>query len=186
MKLAIIFYLFIFALPASAQIFSSNSDKTAMNIQGTVTVNCPTSLTAAIQAVFQCRDNVLEPSNFDYFLGPEGLVADQVTLTVISSDASSRTKSFSYNSLTRRTALPVNLWSSSPFQKALLKEGVNDIQYRFTLNGAEAGKGHSTQKILRGAWRTCADLTIDSEFANDCAAPYSVCQRYFEKMNYCR
>lgn len=168
--------------------FASGNNFSAVPIQGEVRVFCNGD-EGLSNAIFTCRDVVLDPKAYDYFIGPQDGRADQVELTATREDGSRRTKNEDYVGSTGRSEDSINLWISTLFQKPLLQLGSNDIQYKI-YSGRNAAKpyaqGNFRVSVARGAARTCPAATYQSSQMSDCTSQYSICQRYFDEFKNCR
>ena len=162
--------------------FSQGTQFSSSHIQGTVTVYC----SGADAVTYACYDTVLDPHNYDYFIGPAGVVADEVTLSNLRPDGSRRERTEVYNFRKNRSDGAFNLWISSPFQRPLLAHGKNSVDFRLLSRGKIVNQGNFVVAVAQGAARTCPTTHYNSNDANDCKSQYTVCQRYFEQYQYCR
>jgi len=169
--------------PASLTVgFLSGSQFSSSHIQGAVTVYCSNN----DSVTFTCYDTVLDPNNYDYFAGPPGVVADELTLNNLRPDGGRREKTVTYNYVESRSEDAFNLWISSPFQRPLLALGKNNVDYLLLSRGKIVNQGTFIVNVTQGEPRTCAATHYNSNDPNDCKSQYTVCQRYFEQYNYCR
>lgn len=184
--LAIMF--FTFSAQANYVGFVHGSEFTAAAVEGRVTVHC-NGFNGVGNAVYACRDAVLEPQIYDYFTGPRDAKATDVELKCTRDDGSVRSKTSGYNGAKGVSSDSFNLWISTLFQKPLLQVGKNTIDYRITADDrakTEIAKGRFVVNVVRAPARRCADAHYNSTDINDCNSQYSVCQRYFEELNHCR
>ncbi len=167
--------------------FSHGSLMKSVPVAGRVTVFCPASSAspAGTTARYSCQDVVLEPSAYDYFMGPKGLNADHVTLVATRADGTIRSKTELYNSVQSRTTSSLNLWISTLFQRPLFKKGLNKIHYTLVLNQAAVGQGDFQVLVQEQPARECPDSQYTSADPADCESPFSVCERYFSQYNNC-
>lgn len=172
--------------------FASGAEFHTTPIEGTVIMECE-GFNGTSQAVYNCRDVILDPQSSDYFIGPKGQEFDRVTLTATHEDGSSRIKNSAYNSKEGRSLGSFNLWISTLFQKPLLMRGVNHIHYTVAKGSGEIQE-EASSKVLSGDFqvtvksggaRRCATTQYHSTDVNDCNSQYSVCQRYFQEFNRC-
>lgn len=175
--------LFVPSLATAAVGFSVGNNFQIVAISGEVSVSCP-GLQSAV--TYTCRDVVLDPSNHAFLLGPAGLDADAVNLSVARQDGTTRSDSADYLSDTTRTSSEFNLWESAVINRPLLKEGKNTVAYNFTKNGVSKLSGNFIANVSRGASRLCQKTNYNSPFPDDCRSQYTVCENYFEQFNYCR
>lgn len=164
------------------------SEFTAAPVEGRVTVTC-NGFNGVGTAVYNCRDAVLEPQIYDYFVGPRDARATDVELKCMRDDGSERTKTSGYDGIKGSSTDSFNLWISTLFQKPLLQAGINNIEFRITANDrakTEIARGHFTVNVIRVPTRRCPNTHYNSTDINDCNSQYSVCQKYFEEFNNCR
>ncbi|WP_413943646.1 hypothetical protein [Bdellovibrio sp. HCB-162] len=168
--------------------FSHGNEFTASAIQGTVRVFC-NGFNGSGSAVYSCRDVVLDPQAYDYFVGPQDARADKIELTASHEDGSSRSKIVEYDGVRGKSREAFNLWISTLFQKPLLEYGTNNVRYRIYSGNRliEAmGEGNFTALVKRGPARTCPAAQYNSTDVTDCNSQYSICQRYFEEFHNCQ
>ncbi|MNJ91214.1 hypothetical protein D3C87_88610 [compost metagenome] len=169
--------------------FSSTNDFVATPIEGRVDVTCE-GFNGSGFAKYRCRDIVLEPQSYDYFVGPKEPNARKVELRAYHADGSDRSKMSLYDGTNGRSRDSFNLWISTLFQKPLLEVGVNRVTYSLYSDDKsdlkEYTRGEFTAVVTKGTPRLCPATSYNSTDINDCNAQYSVCQRYFEQYNYCR
>jgi hypothetical protein len=167
---------------ASADVgFLSGNQFSVSSIQGQVTVYCADGSSA----VYTCRDNALDPVSYDYFAGPSGVAADEITLTSVRSDGSVRETTGGYDASAGHSANAFNLWISTIFQRPLLRAGVNKVNYVLGNAGKEVSQGIFVVNVGAGAPRTCPATHYNSADKSDCESQYTVCQRYFEQYQNC-
>lgn len=176
--------LILFAVPGFAATlgFANGNQLTVVPIQGQVVVDCPGGVTVN----YLCRDTAMDPASYDYFVGPQGVVADQVALSCFRPDGSRRDHTVAYDSVQGRSSEAVNLWISTLFQKPLLQVGANQVSYAMLRQSQTVASGVVTVNVVHGDLRTCPATRYNSLDSSDCQSQYSVCQRYFEQYDYCR
>jgi len=162
--------------------FSQGNQFYAVPLQGAVTVYCGPGDTAK----YSCFSTVLDPVSYDFFVGPAGVTAQQVSLSCLRQDGSRRDRTEDYSPATVQSVNAFNLWISTPFQRPLLAIGVNKIDYKMTNMGKIIDQGTFSVNVAHGDARTCPTTHYNSNDPNDCQSPYTVCQRYFEQYDYCR
>lgn len=166
--------------------FSRGNELVATSIQGQVQVDC-NGFNGISSATYTCRDIVLEPNPYDYFVGPKDPRVDKVDLVALREDGSSRSKLMGYDGLRGKSREAVNLWISTIFQKPLLAYGLNTIRYKvYSENNGVQYEGNFNVTVKRGSARQCRSMQYDSSDINDCNSQYSICQRYFEETNNCK
>jgi hypothetical protein len=180
---------FLFFSSAYSQVgFSRGSTFNSIPVQGEVRVRC-NGFNGAGTATFTCRDVVLDPVAYDYFLGPKEAGADRLELGMLYQDGTNRVLMVGYDGTYGKTTDALNLWISTLFQKPILKKGINTIRYRTYSSRSFAdilAEGEIQVEVRRGNPRVCPTVTLDSSDINDSQSQYSICQRYFEESKYCR
>lgn len=166
--------------------FSRGNELFATSIQGQVRVVCE-GFNGISSATFTCRDNVLDPNPYDYFVGPKDPAITKLELIALHEDGSARSKMISYDGHSGKSREAVNLWISTLFQKPLLAYGVNTIRYKIYSEHRDGQQeGNFNVTVKRGPARQCPLAQYDSIDINDCNSQYSICQRYFEENNNCK
>lgn len=182
----VISLVFLMAAPAFAQVntvgFAQGNQFSSSSIQGSVKVYCNNNITAD----YVCYDTVLDPVSYDYFVGPQGMAANEVTLLCDRPDGSRRDRTTPYDAGSGRSGEAFNLWISTLFQKPLLLQGTNKFTFQLKAGGQVVQQGSFTVVVSPGAARTCPTTHYNSTDPVDCESQYSVCQRYFEQYDYCR
>jgi len=164
--------------------FSSGNQFQSMAIVGPLTVRCIVNGNPHI-ATFNCRGEVLEPTNYDFFMGPQGVDADQIQLMAKHEDGSTRNKTIKYDSQKGQSTEAFNLWVYSLLQRPLLADGKNAIHYQLTKKGQLVTEGDVTVNVKRVPQATCPHGSYDSVLPQDCDNEFTNCQRYFRDYNYC-
>lgn len=167
--------------------FSRGNEFVATSIQGQVRVVC-NGFNGTSSATFTCRDIVLDPNPYDYFVGPRNARLTKLDLVVLREDGSTRSKVMGYDGSYGKSRDAVNLWISTIFQTPLLTYGVNTIRYKIYSSDYNEGQyeGNFNVMVKRGPARQCPLVQYDSLDINDCSSQYSICQRYFEEYKNCR
>ncbi len=167
--------------------FSHGPMMKSVPVAGQVTVFCPVSPEnpAGKTAKYSCQDVVLEPSAYDYFMGPQGVDADHFTVVATREDGSIRSKTDLYDGSESRSTSSLNLWISTLFQRPLFKKGLNKISYTLVLNQAVVGQGNFQVLVQEQPARECPISQYVSADPDDCDSPFSVCERYFSQYNNC-
>ncbi len=183
-----VFFLFPgIAFSAGDVGFSSGASMHSVPVSGRVTVFCPRGPTnpTPLTAVYGCQGIILEPSAYDYFMGPKGVAADSVTLIATREDGSARVTNSDYDGALTRSTSALNLWISTLFQRPLLKKGLNKIKYTMALNKVIVGQGAFEVLIQEQPARECPVSEYVSADPADCSSPFSVCERYYLQYNNC-
>lgn len=182
----VISLVFLMTLPAFAQVnavgFAQGNEFNSSSIQGSVKVYCSNGTTAD----YVCYDTVLDPVSYDYFVGPQGVAANEVTLLCDRPDGSRRDRTTPYDTTSGRSGEAFNLWISTLFQKPLLLNGTNKFTFQLKADGKVVHQGKFNVVVNPGAPRSCPTTHYNSADPVDCESQYSVCQRYFEQYDYCR
>lgn len=168
--------------------FQSGNNFKATLIQGQVSVTCEMLETTEVRtATFDCRDIVLDPLNYDYFVGPKNTLAESIELRSTKANGEVELKVDEYNGDVGLSASQYNLWIKTIFQTPLLGLGINKINYKlYDKTNKVIQSGDFQAKVERGTPRTCPNVSYTSQSASDCSSEYTVCQRYFEQLNNCR
>lgn len=173
---------------SEAQTFQSGVHRTVVPIEGQVTVFCQLPNGDEQKAEFICRDRVMEPSPYDFFVGPRvtGEKGLSVELTARDAQGGLRTKVLEYIGPLGRTEDRLNLWISNPFQKPLLRLGRNWVKYRvYNRQNRVFEENEFISDVSMISGRTCPRTTYRTSNPNDCVSQYTVCQQYFEQFNFC-
>lgn len=181
--------LLLGALSANADVgFSQGNQLTAILAQGEIAVHCSGDGTGigARYARYLCQEDLLMTGEYDFFIGPQGVVADEVTLTAQHEDGSRRTKTVAYESKANRSAKRLNLWISTLLQRPLLNPGINRVSYKMTLAGKMTAQGEFDVEVKDGGKKVCSRRgTYWSNSSLDCTSGSSFCGQYFRENNYC-
>jgi hypothetical protein len=167
--------------------FAAGADFAASSIEGDVSVTC-SSFNNVGHAEYLCRNIVLEPAMYDYFVGPKEARAKRISLNVVHQDGSSREKTVEYDGQNGRSKEAFNLWVSTLFQRRMLEMGMNTVNYSLldAKTNTEFSRGTVGVKVAAGAHRVCPAASYTSVDINDCNSQYSICQRYFEEFKNCK
>lgn len=165
--------------------FATGADFTASQIEGRVSVNC-SSFNNVGHAEYLCRNIVLEPVVYDFFVGPRDPRAKKLSLLVQHQDGSDRERTVDYDGLNGKSREAYNLWISTLFQRPMLELGMNTVTYSLLDGKNEVIRGTIGVKVNQGARRVCPAASYDSIDINDCSSQYSICQRYFEEYRNCK
>lgn len=178
--------------PATSEInnlgrLSKGNDLKVVALQGTVVLEC-NGFQGSVSQTYFCRDQIIDSGNYDYFVGPTGTDADEVRISAEHADGTYRNVKSDYQSSRGRSEDSFNLWVSTLFQKPLLKEGKNVLRWILmqSRSGKELAANQFTVNVTRAGVRTCQPKHYQSIDALDCRNQYSICQKYFSEMNYCR
>ncbi|PIS11865.1 MAG: hypothetical protein COT73_01595 [Bdellovibrio sp. CG10_big_fil_rev_8_21_14_0_10_47_8] len=181
--------VFIFSLlsvhSAKAVGFGAGDQFSATLLVGDLMVYCR-SFEGFQVAHFSCRGDLLEPTNQDYFYGPQGLTADKVFLTATREDGSQKNKSSKYDSQKGRSKDRFNLWIWTLLQKPLLDDGRNMISYEFKKGNQSVAQGQLVVTVSRMPSKQCPSGSYNSGVSQDCENQITSCDRYFAQNNYCQ
>ena len=146
--LALIFSgLVLISQSALAQSFSSGNDFQSQNIRGRVSVSCFGQRPGFV--TYFCEQEILNPGELDYFVGPAGIDADIVELRVVRENGSVKSKSGKYDSAKGRSKDRFNLWIATLLQKPLLDLGKNKVTYQMTKAGNSVAHGNFDVNVAR-------------------------------------
>lgn len=170
----------VFARPGlqSGPTFSRHS------VYGEIQVTCRSHSDFA-SAAFQCFEDILQPREYDYFVGPSIPGAAQVTLVADHDPRNS--KSMSYRADIGRSSRMFNLWVRSLLQRPLLQPGENQIQYEITNSeGRVLADGKFKVRVTTGGRLYCPRRGFyQSPNIDDCRSSYNMCNRFFRDNNFC-
>lgn len=184
-----IWFLFFSSFSANAGVgFSQGNQLTAVFSQGEITVYCSADGAggAGRYARYLCQEDLILTGEYDYFVGPQGVMADEVTLTALHEDGSQRKKTVAYDSQAARSAKRFNLWISTLLQRPLLNAGMNRISYKMTLNGKLTAQGEFDVEVKDGGKKVCSRRgNYWSNNSTDCNSGSHFCNQFFRENNYC-
>lgn len=164
--------------------FEKGNSLTVTPVQGQVRVVC-NGFNGNGAAVYTCRDVLMKPGAYDYFVGIRDARATKVELKAIHQDGSDRSKTLAYQGSRGRSDEAFNLWISTLFQKPLLEVGANTIKFRLMGNSGVYAEGEFQAVVTKSTMRECPAASYHSSDINDCNSQYSICQRYFNEHNSC-
>jgi hypothetical protein len=167
--------------------FQTGNDFTVVPLSGRLILQCSGAGGGIVSTPLNCYTEILNPNEFEYFVGPAGVAAEKVKLSCIQQDGTVVEKNMDYDSKNGRTVKRVNLWINTLLQTALLNEGKNKIHFAMTKNGQPVQEGDFEADVKIGKNVGCATISIyDNQGLNLCNNPNSACQSYFEQLNYCQ
>lgn len=174
----------LFTMSGFSQQFKSGNHFFSIPIYGQVSISCQNMSTGeAKYAHYSCSDLRLDPVESDYFIGPAGIKADQVNLLAVQASGKKVEKKANYEN--GKSSKRFNLWIQTLLQRPLLDEGQNIVTYKLTSNGQTTAEGTFEAFIERGQSKNCPNGHISSSTLSDCDSPYTACQIYFDRYNYC-
>jgi hypothetical protein len=162
--------------------FSKGSNFNFRHLQGEVEMNCSNR-----QSITLCREQFLEPWPYDFFVGPKIPSANRILFeSKINSSQEIRSVEAGYFGTLGRSE-EINLGISSIFQSPLLKLGLNQIRYKILNRSRETlFEGEFFITVVRLSPKTCNQKIMTAINSEDCELTYSVCQQYFNELNYCQ
>lgn len=179
------FVLVLLSMKPAFANFKNGNELVTAPIEGTATVRCD-GFNGRQTAVYQCRDLVMDPGPYDYFMGPVVTNGTAVNLKAFHQDGSSRSKSEKYLGSRGISVETFNLWISTIFQRPLLEYGANRVMWQVVDDSERVlAEGQFVANVKRGPARQCEPAFYNSTDANDCNSQFTVCQRYFEQNNFC-
>jgi hypothetical protein len=184
-----LFLSLFLSLPGLAQSlgFSTGNELSVRQISGLVTVTCPAEDEGLKTAQFLCRGIDVSPDAFAYFLGPRGVFADQVQLTIIWADGSRRAlRPLDYDSSRGQTKEQIELWPRAGLVRASLSQGLNRVQYRLLSRGQVVSEGEFSVNVERLESKRCEGKNYVAVFPSDCDNQFTICERFFTDLNNCR
>ncbi|MDG0815964.1 hypothetical protein [Bdellovibrio svalbardensis] len=188
MKTSIVFSILIASLMAHADIgFKRGNDRTAVLSQGDITVQCSGDAHNPPNTTYsRCQLEILSQGDYDYFIGPQRVQGDEVTLTATHSDGSSRSKTVGYDSSTGQSTKALNLWVYTLLQKPLLNAGDNKITYAISYKGKITARGEFLATVKDGGKKICRRHGYYSSMnPSECRFPQNFCSQFFQQNNFC-
>jgi hypothetical protein len=183
----LILFIFFTSSAASAVGFRNGNDFSLVPLSGRLMLQCSEGSGGVSNSLLSCYTEILNPNEFEYFVGPANIAAEKVKLTCIRQDGSVEEKLLDYDSSSGQTVRKVNLWVNTLLQTGLLGEGANKIHYSLLKNGQPVQQGDFVATVRVGKTISCATIPIfDNSGLNLCNNPNSACERYFEQLNYCQ
>ncbi len=184
-----VWILLLSSFSANADVgFSQGNQLTAVVSQGEIFVQCTGDSVGGgpRYAHFYCQEDLILTGEYDYFVGPQGVAADEVTLTALHEDGSQRKKTVAYDSKAARSAKRFNLWISTLLQRPLLDPGLNRISYKMTLKGKLTAQGEFEVQVKDGGKKVCSRRgSYWSNNSMDCNSGSHFCGQFFRENNYC-
>ncbi len=178
--------LFILSFQSLAAGFSAGENFKSINVSGNIMISC-VSATASNVARANCYSNILDPSEYSFFVGSK-IDADEVVLQATDEQGrKSVVKKEKYDGLIGKSKKPFNLWIATVFQKPLLNYGKNTVEYKLLKQGQVVEAGTFVTEVASGESRRCSrgGYYMSSDL-NDCSFPQNYCARYFMENNYCQ
>ncbi len=165
--------------------FQGGNHMTSYPVRAMVYVSCQEGARSK-SVTYQCNENILAPSEMNYFIGPKDIIADKVELVCSQSDGTVVSKEAAYDSKKGRSTKRFNLWISSLTQKPLLYLGENKINFTMKKNGVTVVNGQFTVQVDRHSALDCGYDTVYSGFLSDCENESFFCRKYLDQRNYCQ
>ncbi|OFZ26890.1 MAG: hypothetical protein A2381_19885 [Bdellovibrionales bacterium RIFOXYB1_FULL_37_110] len=164
--------------------FGVGEDLTYSHISGLLTVSCFDHSNAG-NAFFRCRGTRVDPSRYSYFHGPKEVVADKIYLESTWQNGKVVKKTKGYDSKRNRSNNPINLAHQTLTQAPLIGEGRNVVRYQFLKKQEVVLEGSLEIRLLQAESRICRDGHIISYNVSDCRNSANICEKYFQRENYC-
>jgi hypothetical protein len=165
-----------------AQSFTQGSEHSVALYTGIAKIQCSSSDGEFKLSQFQCRSSRMFPTESDYFLGPQGLQADQFVISVTQETGEQRaTRALSYEPLLGRSRDRVELWTTSGIQRGLLGVGRNRVQWQLFSRGAKVAEGEFVSNVTRRSQLRCEPREYFSAVTSDCENQFSICEQYFQE-----
>ncbi|MGZ3804406.1 MAG: hypothetical protein ACXVB4_09370 [Pseudobdellovibrionaceae bacterium] len=188
MKNTLVISILLFnSLQSHAIGFKNGNERTAVRIEGDISLSCQDPVQGIKFANFRCQRDILLPSEFDFFQGPEGVQADEVTLTATMEDNSTRSKKIGYDGSKNQSSKEFNLWVLSLLQRPLLGFGKNDISFVMKYKDKVTSVGSFEAFVKDGGVKICRRRgNYQSNLGNDCLFGNDrFCDQYFWENKYC-
>jgi len=173
----IIIAIFIFSSTADAAEFKKGSEYNVLYVQGTAHLTCQGFYNGryiTLRRSVSCYDSLVSPGSYSRFIHA-GSEATKVKLTNGSVD---KTKKFYAE---KGESKNFNLLIRTLFQKPLLHEGINDIDYQLLLEDGTVEESGDFEVFVETAHRRCRPLFLHSNNLYDCqnGSQPQVCNEYF-------
>lgn len=192
-KLALLFFVFSLTVllthESLAVGFSKGNSFQTTPIYGNVWAQCmpqPGMPGGPTSQYFSCSAILWSPGLSDYFIGPQGVRADHVTLRATRQDGSHKEKDSDYDSSKGQSTSRFNLGITTLTQRPLLKNGLNKIHYTLSLNGQTVTEGDFEASVTEQSEKQCPAGNFFSPGYYDCQNQFVICDRYFAENNYCQ
>ena len=156
--------------------FASGDTFTAYNLQGSLTLFCPTRTRYT-----NCYGYTLTPKMWDPLVFPSSINADEVELTNMTS-RNQRSKTSRIRNGENRSQKAFNLWVRTLLQRPLLALGANTIAYEFSQNNNVTERGEFQVYVNDGGNKICPHLRMSAS-DRDCDNPTLACDSYFRAVN---
>lgn len=164
--------------------FSGGSSFDAVTLVGEVSISCHEGVKRDFRR-YTCVEGILNPGEYTYFVGPDGIVADHVEVKSTWEDGKGRTKSAGYDMEKGRSSKPFNLWIATLLQRPLLDSGLNVIDWKMSLSGKVVAAGQFSVTVNEAADQECPRGHYSSSRLDDCRFPSNICWRHFRAYGYC-
>jgi hypothetical protein len=164
--------------------FSQGNDFNVNRISGSFTMYCVGGPHPGQSRYVTCNADLWSPGLTDYFVGPLA-DADKVTLTATHKDGSQKSKDSKYDGNAGKSKSAFNLGIHTLTQKPLLNEGENKIHFALTKGAAAVTDGDFISTVTRGPSMACPH-GVEQVMGMDCDFPQNLCNRYFERYDYCQ
>lgn len=159
--------------------FKQGNDFEVHRISGNVYLTCTGGQTKLVR----CDADLWTPGLTDYFVGPV-TDADKVTLNSTRADGSQKSKDAKYDGSIGQSKSTFNLGINTLTQKPLLKTGENMIRFSLTKQDQVVSEGDFKATVVRGEAKFCPTGS-DHAYGQECEFTNSICNRYFDRFNYC-
>ncbi|EQC47013.1 hypothetical protein M899_0226 [Bacteriovorax sp. BSW11_IV] len=173
------FFLFFFLLNQSYAISFSNGDTfTSHKLRGSITILCKDNDHSMIKNTFNCEDEQLFPSSFDYFVD-DFLDADLLTISYRDHHGDERDMSLFYDPSNYRSASKVNLWANYSKHPPLLHYGENLLSIKAMKKGLTVRRQNFSVFVEKGSNKTCNNISLFTLDTNECSNKNMACSLYF-------
>ncbi len=166
--------------------FKNGNNIEITNLFGQVTYHCNAANGVPYTRQYSCSGYLTRPGTHDYLISRAPIDADKVQLVATHETDSTQKKSVGFDSKKSQSKSRINLAVRSLFQRPLLKDGNNLIDYTFEKNKKVVltGSFNATMAVVED--RQCRPRTVFSHSQSQCDNQMSACDHYFYLENNCQ
>tara|TARA_B100001248_G_scaffold261746_1_gene254005 strand:+ start:14076 stop:14618 length:543 start_codon:yes stop_codon:yes gene_type:complete len=132
--------------------------------------------------IMACYQNSVRPDTEDYFVA-KGYDADRVELEATQESGKTVTKKMRFRTIEGRTKKKVNLLMNTLFQRALLAEGENQVDYRLTKDKELVKEGSFKVVVEELPELYCGTRSLSGFY--QCHDIKGICDAYFFRNRSC-
>ncbi len=164
--------------------FEHGNEFQPYSLTGYATVECREG-PQYINHTYYCYDTMFDPVEMDRWVGPSGVDADQVTLSV-NWNQKERKQTEKYDSKKGKSER-FNLFVATLFQRPLIHAGVNQVHYTLDKDKKTVQEGDFEVTVKNVQYQKCRDRSYFEWSLQNCQNnDFAVCRKYFRDENYCK